>query len=356
MKVQDKLHIPPLLGDQRKPRIAINPLLQKFAERITTLKFQILLISMMALVDYIYILINGVSEKISEFLILYSLEALFFFTYIHSVFPKLARGSHSLFVILSVIVTSLLLFIILQLLILSLFTENPTQFFFELSPKYVIGALYRGWHRMILSFFLWSAYIVKDSAKREQVLENNFLFSRISPHLLFNALNMLPTETNAPLKNDRIIELLSRYTRNAMMELGEDGKGLLSSELDQLDTLLELNELRFGNIYIQLRKELPDDLTAYRIPPQIIVTLAENIFIYGIVNDPGKPARIKICEHNRYLRVKMTNYKYTIEKYPSSKIGINSVKKRLMNIYGKNYHFKISESLELFSVEIGFPV
>ena len=357
MNMQDKLRIPPLFGDQRILKVAIPPLLQKFSGQITTMRFQILLMLLMALADYIFIQINGVSGKFFEYLILYGIEACFFFINVHLVFPKLSLGSYSLMVILSVILVSLMLFALFYVVGFALFAKDPVQFLSDLSMIHIANPLYRGWQKLILSFLIWSAYIIKDSAKREQALESNVLFSRISPHLLFNALNMLPTETSRPLKNEKIIELLSRYTRNAMLELGPDGKGLLVSELDQLETLLQINQLRFGKTYIRLHKDLLlDDIYECRLPPQIIVTLAENIFKYGIVDNPNKPALIEIDKSDQYLVVRMTNYKFNIQDHSSNKLGIASVQKRLMNIYGDNHHFKISETLEMFSIEIAFPV
>jgi hypothetical protein len=355
--MQDKIHIPSLSGDQRVLSAGITPLLQKFSGQITTVRFQMVLMLMMALADYLFIQINGVSGKLFEYLILYSIEACFFFTNVHVIFPKLSSGLYSLTVILSAIFLSLILFTALYVAGFALFAEDPAQFLSGLSMKYIANPLYRGWQKLILSFLVWSAHIIKDSARREQILETSTLFSRISPHMLFNALNMLPTETSIPLKNEKVIELLSHYTRNAMIEIGPDGKGLLSSELDQLETLLEINKLRFGKTYIQLHIHLsPDDINEYRLPPQIIVTLAENIFKYGIVNDPTKPALITIDQSDQYLMVRMTNHKFNMQSQSHNKIGLNSVRKRLINIYGKSHNFNISETLEMFSIEMTFPI
>ncbi|SDF61813.1 histidine kinase [Chitinophaga filiformis] len=356
MNFKSKIHIPQFLSDNRRSTTPTNPLLKRFASWITTVKFQIFLMVLLASIDYFVIMINGVADKVPEFLILMSIETAFFFAYVHFIFPKLAASSSSLLIILATLLICLILFSLSYLLTYTLFAADPKLFISKLTLKFVVNSLYRGWKMMVFSLFLWSAYIIKASAKREQVLENSALYTRLSPHLFFNALNMLPTEGSIPLKNEKIIDLLSRYTRNALVELGEDGKGLLIQELDQLDTLLQLNELRFGKIYVQFSKNIPGDITGYRIPPQSIVTLTENIFKYGIVDDPLKPAAISIDASNHYLTVTVTNYKYPLPEHPSGKIGINSVQKRLTNIYGKSHHFKINETPEVFSIEIGFPV
>lgn len=355
MKEKMEIHIPEVLSDNRQNSSGISSLLTKFASKVTTIRFQISLILILGLTDYFTILVNGVSDKFPQFLVFFIIDAGFFFTYVHFIFPKLATRS-KLITILSTLLFSLSIHTLLHITVYCFFAKNPYQFISTLGLQFVINPLYRAWQRMIISLFQWSAYEIKNAAKREQILENNILHSRISPHLLFNALNMLPVETSVPLKNDRIIELLSGYTRNAMIELGNDGKGQLVNELEQLEILLQINELRFGKLYIQLHKELPADLSAYRIPPQIIVSLAENIFKYGIVDDPNKPVIITIIVSKGYLTAALTNHKYPVQEHSSTKIGINSVKKRLAIIYEKNHHLKISETLEVFSIEIGFPV
>ncbi|SHN45426.1 histidine kinase [Chitinophaga sp. CF418] len=356
MNPQTKIHIPHFLSDNRKMLTGINPVFRGFALRTTTINFQVILLLVLGAMDYMLLLANGITDKTPQFLVFLCIDAASFFLYVHFIFPKLSSRSYSLIAIVLIIILCMLLYTVLHLLTYTLFASEPSLFLSTLATKFIVNPFYHAWQRMVFSLFLWSAYEIKNSAKREQVLETNILFSRISPHLLFNALNMLPIESSVPLKNDRIIELLSRYTRNAMTELGEDGKGLLTSELDQLETLLLINELRFGKIYIQIHKELPSDITDYRIPPQIIVTLAENVFKYGIVDDPLRPAVIMLNLTDHFLTVRMTNYKYPIQEHPSGKHGINSVQKRLHNMYGRNHHFKISETAEVFSIEIGFPV
>jgi len=356
MKTQQNIYKQYPFSDERQVMIR-NPHFQRLVSQVTTVKFQVITIVVMAVIDYLLILTMGIKEKLCEYLVLYAIEACFFLAYIHLILPKMAQSRHSIFTIISIICFSLTLFLLFYLITYSVFTDNPTSFIFKATLVQIFGSLYRGWHKIILAFLLWGAYVIKNSARREQVLESNILYSRISPHLLFNALSMLPVGESTPLKNERIIELLSKYTHNAMADLGPDGKGLFTTELNQLETLIQINELRYGTMYIQFIKNLPRDISEYRIPPQIIVTLAENVFKYGILNDPAKPVSIAIAEENRYLSISITNFKHAYNNdQHSSKIGIASASKRLSNIYGKNHHFTISENAEVFNVEMGFPI
>lgn len=356
MNLQKKIHNPQALDDNRRSSYMINPVLRKFIPQISTIKFQIVILIFLAVTEYVFVVVNVGHSNLFQFLIFFSIDTLFFLIIVHFVLPKLALCQSSLILILSIVLMVMFLHTMLYLIVYSLFTNNSMAFMSKLEPKFMINPFYRSWQRFIFSLLFWSAYEIKNSAKREQVLESNILYSRISPHLLFNALNMLPSGTTTPVKNEKVIELISRYTRNAMMELGEDGKGILTGELEQLETLLQINELRFEKIYVHLQLDLPDDITAYRIPPQIIVTLAENIFKYGIVDDPLKPAAIKLSLNDHFLTVRMSNYVYPIQEHPSGKLGLNSVQKRLINIYGNNHHFKVYETRGVFSVEMGFQV
>jgi len=357
MRNQHKIYNLPGSGDNRNGGIRFNPLLRRFAELTTNVKFQIILILGLELVDYLFLLINRVTDKEGQFIVFLCIDAATFFLYVHYIFPKLSSKRYDAPATLLVFLLCMVTYVVLHLAVYALFSKDPILFISSLDARFIVNPLYHGGQRLVFSLFLWSVYEIKNSSKREAVLENNILFSRISPHLVFNALNMLPTESGVPLKNEQIIELLSRYTRNAIIELGPDGKGLLSNELDQLDTLLEINQLRFGKTYIQVHKKLlPENISGYRIPPQIIVTLAENIFKYGVVDNPGKPALIEIKITNQQLLIRMINDKFDFHDHTSNKLGLDSVRKRLINIYGNNHHFKISETPQTFSIEIGFPV
>jgi len=95
MHRQTKIHILPDLSDDRKITTGINPLLKKFAEKTTTVKFQIILMLILALVDYLMLLANGVTDKQGQFLVFLAIDSASFFMYVHLIFPKISSSTYN---------------------------------------------------------------------------------------------------------------------------------------------------------------------------------------------------------------------------------------------------------------------
>jgi LytS/YehU family sensor histidine kinase len=138
-----------------------------------------------------------------------------------------------------------------------------------------------------------------------------------------------------------------------MSELEEDGKVGLEVEIEQLKLIIEIIKLRFRDLQMVLNIDVNEQsMPNYRIPPQVIVSLAENIFKYGLLNEPDKAAMIAIQEKSGLLHVAMSNWKALNDGSVSGKIGLDLVQKRLKNIYGNAFSLKIDESPDFFKLKL----
>lgn len=217
-----------------------------------------------------------------------------------------------------------------------------------------------GYRVFILSSFAaipfgFSTYI--RMLKREKVLESNLLYSRISPHLIFNALNTIHADLREISPDGaRMITYLSEYSRYAMAELAEDGKANLEAELSQLEILKNIHELRTGPLNLVVEIALIKPVYDYRIPPHLILTLAENLFKYGKNADPEKPMLIEVSDDGKLLNIRMFNWKVYKSEVISHKVGLDNLRKRLKNIYADFFSMRIKEDATTFEIHITIPI
>jgi two-component system, LytTR family, sensor kinase len=199
--------------------------------------------------------------------------------------------------------------------------------------------------------------IQRNSKLNEELLKSeiNFLKAQINPHFLFNALNTLygrlyvqsPETANLALK----ISDMMRYSVDSTTA----DIVLLEKELEAIDCFLTLQKARFeDDFHIKFKiSGIPKD---YKLPPLIMLTLIENSFKYGIVNQPKQPIKITINITGDRLKLICSNLisKQNIEQ-GSSYIGIQNIKKRLDRFNGGDYtlfHEEIGERFEVI-LEMG---
>lgn len=291
------------------------------------------------------------------FLMLYSIDIFFFYFNCFFIFPLAYKYRKTIYKPFLFIIPSLIMHWLLMAVAYGTMSISPGNIIektiAQLSPLYILRVHWVAF----LTAIPWGFLTYIQMLKRERVLENNVLFSRISPHLLFNSLNFVHSDVRkVSEKGDKMITLLAEYARYAMAELAEDGKTGLKAELAQLEILIKIIQLRFDDLYLDLKVHIKNPIDGYRIPPQVIVSLAENIFKYGLLNDPQKPVTIDIHDADGLLHIHMSNWKAANEGAVSSQMGLDNVKKRLSNIYNNLFTMKTDETLDFFSINLTIPL
>lgn len=156
------------------------------------------------------------------------------------------------------------------------------------TPMYIIN-----WSRYVLVWMLcYHAYklfeqnINKEVEKKEavlqkQLLEMEVLRAQINPHFLFNTLNCIRSLIHSsPQKARDAATLLSevlRYTLNYEKSTTVP----LAEELAMTEKYLQLEQLRFDD-RLHYRIDYPADMSQIRVPPVLVLTLAENAVKHGI--------------------------------------------------------------------------
>jgi len=192
-------------------------------------------------------------------------------------------------------------------------------------------------------------------AKERLFYEYSFLQAQINPHFLFNTLNFFYSRTLPYSKevSDGIMKLsdIMRYALDNREDA--DGKVLLKKEIDHLQNVIDISQLRFDN-KLNIRFSVKGNPDGHRIIPLVLITLAENAFKHGDLANEAYPLEISLCisEEEKRLHFKVRNKKRNAVSEFSSGIGMQNIQERLKWVYQENYELKVQDQEDFYSVEL----
>jgi hypothetical protein len=216
--------------------------------------------------------------------------------------------------------------------------------------QFWILSLYRGSFFLFVSLGYWFARnaLALETQKREQaqqlratersLMEANlaFLKSQINPHFLFNSLNFLYAQVYPHSENAaRGILLLSDTMRYALHE-DNNGKVMLTQEVQHLHNYIALNQLRFNN-QLQVDFTITGNPQFLLILPLVLITFVENCFKHGELADPANPLVISLSLTQNILAFQTRNKKRDGPKEKSTGIGLSNTRQRLDIVYPGRY-------------------
>lgn len=192
-------------------------------------------------------------------------------------------------------------------------------------------------------------------AQQERLqFEYAFLRSQVNPHFLLNTLNMLFSEAMdySPELAENILKLSSimRYSLESLEF--ESGKVLVQKELEHLQNLIDINNLRFGKSK-NIIYEVEGNLDGQMIPPLAFITIVENAFKYGDLKDPLNPLVIKVFLEDKKVSFYCRNKKRANTLQLSSfNIGITNLGKRLDVAFKDKYEVKVTNEETFYIFEL----
>jgi len=134
-----------------------------------------------------------------------------------------------------------------------------------------------------------------ETQKEKLQLEYAFLRTQINPHFLYNTLNVLYSQAMDYSQDlaENILKL-SNMMRYSLENIEfESGKVPIQKELQYLQTLIEINTMRFGDSRYVVY-EISGTIREHVVPPLSLITVVENAFKYGDLKDPENPLTIKL--------------------------------------------------------------
>jgi len=258
-------------------------------------------------------------------------------------------------------ICELLIYFFISYLFSFLLSKQPhsVKEFSVTAIKYIPHTLWRG-----ISFLLYSTgyyFVMRYVSKKEKTLsqeianeqlknqlllaEQDFLRAQINPHLLFNTLSFIKyAARKKPEEADEAIMRLSEIMDFALENNSQTI--LLSRELQQVEHLIRLNQLRYNHtLHINLIARL--DHTESIIIPILLLTLVENIFKHGNLVNEAYPAEISIEATEDHMIIKSSNLPNNGTHIKSTKTGLLNTRLRLEQTYKNNFemHYGMEESL-----------
>ena len=192
----------------------------------------------------------------------------------------------------------------------------------------------------------------KENVASQLVLLRN----QVSPHFLMNTLNNIHSlvDVNSEEAKEAIIKL-SKMMRYLLYET-ETEKTTLKKEIEFLESYIKLMKLRF-NESVKIVINLPEVIPDKTIPPFIFTSLIENAFKHGISYKDESFINIDLIISDEFLHLSVKNSKTDNNRNDEfSGIGIENTRKRLELLYGKNYNFEITDTKDLFTVNLSVPI
>lgn len=201
---------------------------------------------------------------------------------------------------------------------------------------------------------------LQDTIERQKILQemakaqNAFLLAQINPHFFFNTLDFLYhlVEFTTPVAAKAV------STLSAMMRFAIDADKvgnyiLVGQEVEQIDNLLYLNQLR-QKLDIQFIVE--EEVMTLQLIPLVLLTLAENIFKHGNLK-AGNMAIMSIYISDEYFIVETDNAVDPASHKLGTKTGLSNAASRLEYAYGNRQIFNYGEGIDgRFRVRLQIPL
>ncbi|MDR0729304.1 MAG: histidine kinase [Prevotellaceae bacterium] len=156
------------------------------------------------------------------------------------------------------------------------------------------------------------------------------LKEQLSPHFLFNTLNILSTLTKEKEAQDFIQELAKVY--RYVLQYKNNDTATLQEELQFLHSYWYILKMRFEDS-IELTVAIPDTLLRSSIPPLTLQILIENVIKHNVVS-AEKPVIVRIYSDGQTITVE-NNYqpKCIIENTGE---GLKNIDQRYKLLFGKD--------------------
>ena len=186
--------------------------------------------------------------------------------------------------------------------------------------------------------------------------ELELLKSQLNPHFLFNSLNSIKAlvlidpekSRDAIIKLSELLRFSLNYEKAHLITLEE--------EMTQVEKYLELEQIRFGK-RLEVIISMEEATLEHKIPPGMILTLAENAIKHGITQLPdGGEIKINTKLRGQKMYVEVLNSGQLRSNFKMG-IGLRNVKSRLLSLFPKESNFELNQiDSSQISAVLTYPV
>lgn len=318
----------------------------------------------------------GLRSPVYVFVIFYTLNIGLFYLNAHGILDFAFFKTKRPYLISFVLITlELFVYLAIKYILDTTLSSAAVKFAYKIEhvQQYFLANIWRGVYFIGFSIAYWSMLsFIRFKEKNYRIetvqlktisenlelenkymaVENAYLHNQISPHLLFNSLNIIyqavkPSSPEAGESVARLAELM----RYSLVSSDDVRTVLLRDEVKQIDNLVELCRMRFGKEFF-LRFNKKGKLQDVEIIPLILITLVENMMKHGDLGLKKYPGRIILQHTGNLLLFETCNKKREFDLYPKGGLGLKNIGKRLNNYYHDKYTLHTSEKDNFFTVNL----
>ena len=189
----------------------------------------------------------------------------------------------------------------------------------------------------------------------EQQLE--YLRYQINPHFFMNTLNNIHALVDIdPAKAQETILELSKMMRFVLYEGDKHGVPL-TKETEFIRTYVKLMQLRYTD-KVRITLDLPDEVPDRTIPPLILISFIENAFKHGVSyqRESFIEVTVVVTTDDKLQFVCRNSKAEVTQDKKTGGVGLTNVRKRLSLLYGHDYTLTISDTTDVYYVELVIPL
>jgi len=214
---------------------------------------------------------------------------------------------------------------------------------------------------MASSIYLTLTWL-KERDRNRALLEEQFkiqlkyLKNQIQPHFFFNTLNnlyALSLESSDKVPN--VIIKLSKLMEYVLYDIEGSKSVPLIKEIDYIQNYIEIEKLRFEDVEVNINLE--SNIDEVKVPPLLFISLIENAFKHGGLNNNRLRIKINCKVIDNYLSFEIINNFVLSPTFNKSKgIGLSNTKKRLKLIFKSNYFLEHQVKFNYYIIRLQIPI
>ncbi|MFV8466378.1 sensor histidine kinase [Flavobacterium sp. LB1P62] len=212
------------------------------------------------------------------------------------------------------------------------------------------------------SVYLTSIWL-KERERNRAIKENQskielkYLKNQIQPHFFFNTLNnlyALSLESSAKVPD--VIIKLSKLMEYVLYDIEGTKFVPLINEINYIQNYIEIEKLRFENVEVAIN--IDSNIDAVKVPPLLFISLVENAFKHGGINNGNLKIKIN-CKviNGTVLSFEILN-NFVLSQHSKTKkgIGLINTKKRLKLIFKNQYTFEHKVKFNYYIISLQIPI
>ncbi|MDN3672708.1 sensor histidine kinase [Flavobacterium branchiarum] len=204
---------------------------------------------------------------------------------------------------------------------------------------------------------------LRERERNRSLRENQFkiklkyLENQIQPHFFFNTLNNLyALSLESSDKVPDVIIKLSKLMEYVLYDIKGTKYVKLIQEIDYIHNYVEIEKLRFENVEVSINLE--SDIDEVEVPPLIFISLIENAFKHGGLNNPNLKIKVncKIIDNKILDFEVINNFVHSQNLNTKKGIGLTNTLKRLRLIYKNSYNLESKTKFNYYIIRLQIPI